>query len=434
MSDSEGNPFKIRKLTHSEDDTAAVIPKISTMTGIETETITAVDNQLRKEMSAGESDPNVSIQSPERPTLSHNALKKLRKAQAWEADIENRRARRREKHKEKQARKKLTNEEKRQVEAAAIAAGIVVEKKKEPMRPIQVPIGIMLDCDFEQYMTEKEMVSLGAQLTRSYSENRKNQQRTHLVITSWGGALEKRFQTVMANTHLGWKINFTEDDFVAAANDLNPVLRGLSEQLRGNTCSGHVSGKTEEENDSSGIPAKQSSRLKLKEPSVVYLTADSPHTLERLSPYTTYVIGAIVDKNRHKGLCYKRACERGIPTARLPIGEYMTMQHRSVLAVNHVVEIMLKWLETGDWGEAFVAVIPKRKEAVLRTRKNALGESVNGNWDGDCDDEVDETEEVDTGEGQPQGMVDGEPNTENPSESFDVVDIQPAIISTEETR
>jgi tRNA (guanine9-N1)-methyltransferase len=34
--------------------------------------------------------------------------------------------------------------------------------------------------------------------------------------------------------------------------------------------------------------------------SLVYLTADSPHELEALSPDDVYIIGGIVDRNRHK--------------------------------------------------------------------------------------------------------------------------------------
>jgi len=130
---------------------------------------------------------------------------------------------------------------------------------------------------------------------------------------------------------------------------------------------------------------------------IVYLTSDSPDTLTALSPYSTYIVGGLVDKNRHKGICYKIACERGIKTAKLPIGEYMDMQSRKVLATNHVVEIMIRWLECGDWGEAFMKVIPKRKGGKLREGEQK-GDGENNKEEDD--DEEDEDDPHDEGNGQ----------------------------------
>lgn len=40
---------------------------------------------------------------------------------------------------------------------------------------------------------------------------------------------------------------------------------------------------------------------------IVYLTADTEEKLERLEPGMRYIVGGIVDKNRYKELCLKKA-------------------------------------------------------------------------------------------------------------------------------
>ncbi|RKO99068.1 hypothetical protein CXG81DRAFT_20808 [Caulochytrium protostelioides] len=68
---------------------------------------------------------------------------------------------------------------------------------------------------------------------------------------------------------------------------------------------------------------------------LVYLSADSDTTITQLEPGKIYIVGAIVDRNRHKGLCQRIATEHGIPTAKLPIGEHLHMLSRKVLTTNH---------------------------------------------------------------------------------------------------
>lgn len=40
---------------------------------------------------------------------------------------------------------------------------------------------------------------------------------------------------------------------------------------------------------------------------LVYLTADSPNTITQLEKGKVYILGGLVDRNAHKGLCFRKA-------------------------------------------------------------------------------------------------------------------------------
>lgn len=49
---------------------------------------------------------------------------------------------------------------------------------------------------------------------------------------------------------------------------------------------------------------------------------------------------------------------------KLPLKEHVKLQGTSVLTVNHVFEILLKYRSTGSWTEAF-SILPDRKMIIL---------------------------------------------------------------------
>ncbi|ELR09916.1 tRNA (guanine(9)-N(1))-methyltransferase [Pseudogymnoascus destructans] len=369
------------------------------------------------------------------PSMSKNQLKKLRRKAVWEAGKD---------YRKEQKKSKITAKRAQRAEdkAALLASGIDLAAlaKPRPTPSTQVPVTLLLDCDFDSYMTVKEVMSLGQQITRCYSDNKHAKYRAHLVVSSFGGRLKERYETVLSNHHLGWKgVTFSEKFFVEAGKDAHDVMIGpKGGRVKGAlldallptdnipVTTAQEPGTSEEiqqPNEPASEPEKQTTAQPPQAangpgssipsepvltpqipdipiptaPQIVYLSSDSEHTLNSLSPYTIYVIGGIVDKNRHKGLCHRRANELGIPTAKLPIGEYMQMQSRTVLTTNHVVEIMANWLETGDWGEAFLKAIPKRKEAVLRKgrKKQKLENEKEGEDEGGDDAQEEDTIEMD---------------------------------------
>ena len=326
--------------------------------------------------------------------LSKNQLKRLRRQQQWEEFKEDRRSKRKDKRHERQAKKRA---EKEAIIAKAEAAGIdpaTVLQQKEPWKFRPVPVSFIIDCDFEQYMREPELVSLSSQLVRSYAMNRRAKYQASLHFSSWKGKLKERFETVLKNAHHNWKnVGFHEGDFREAAKQAHEQMTGpqggeIIDLIQSSTGEQGQASSSEQNNTNPAVEVEPEQED--VDQTVVYLTSESPHTLDRLEANTSYVIGGIVDKNREKGLCYNRAQAAKVRTAKLPIGEYMAMQSRYVLTTNQVVEIMAKWLECGDWGKAFVDVIPKRKGGTLK------GEASEGTAAKEADGEegADEDEEA----------------------------------------
>lgn len=322
--------------------------------------------------------------------LTKNQQKKLRRQQEWDQRKEERRLGRKDKAKAKKERDRAALQ-------ARIESGDYVpeeawkEKKKNQITPTQLPVSLIIDCDFDDKMKDNERISLSGQITRSYSDNKNAPFRCHLAVSSFQGKLRERFDGVLAKHYLSWKgTHFVDEDFMHAA-----------EQAKTWMAEPKTGGKLQSVFSKYAETPETEAKAK-EEGEVIYLSSDSDYTLTELKPYSTYIIGGLVDKNREKGICHRRAVEKGVKTARLPIGDYLDMASRKVLATNHVVEIMVAWLELGDWGEAFMKVIPKRKGGTLKGQKGEDDEE-EGEYDDDVEVETEagaNDEDIAAGEGE----------------------------------
>ncbi|KAL0970333.1 hypothetical protein UPYG_G00240570 [Umbra pygmaea] len=215
-------------------------------------------------------------------------------------------------------------------------------------------------------MMFKDVRKLHKQIQRCYAVNRRAVHPVQFYLTSLGGQLKQN----MDKTDEGW-VNWKE-----------------------------ITVKTEAYHEV--MPKEE----------LVYLTSDSPNVLTELDESKAYVIGGLVDHNHHKGITFERAKEFGINHAQLPLNSFVKMNSRKVLAVNHVFEIMLKYLEKKDWQEAFFSVLPLRKGATPLGQEGTASDDKDGedeeNSDGDS--EVPETAAQNTKTHEQQEKERGEPD------------------------
>lgn len=247
--------------------------------------------------------------NPPPPGMSLSAYKRQLRKEKFEAEREEWLAKKKEK------RKALKLEKKKQK-----AEGTLEQPTPHKHTPqVKSNVNVIVDCGFDEMMKEGEVKSLGQQLIRCYSENRKAPFTVDFAITSFNKTLLERFENNMKGQHLQWRnVAISNNDFV---------------------------------------PPSDPSELA----NWVYFSSDSENTIETLEPHKTYIIGGIVDKGRYKNLCKDKAEKMGIQTGRLPIDEFVKISGRRVLTTNHVFEILLKWFEVKDWKIAFESVLPPRK-------------------------------------------------------------------------
>ncbi|KAL4870781.1 guanine-1-methyltransferase-domain-containing protein [Aspergillus spectabilis] len=362
--EEEERPRKIQKLEVNETDDSEPL-----MTGAIADAQDSVPeqagNQNETVAATTEKDSEGTTPAPnESETITQNIskrqLRRQRQREQWESERELRKVKRKERTAARKERKRAAWQE-------AKDQGKDAKEELQKLFPgsgssrggpsTRLPLTLIIDCGFDDLMMVKERISLAQQLTRSYSENHKSEYNAHMVISSFDKLLKERFETVLHKTHENWKgIRFIGENWFHAAKEAHDLMQGPQ--------GGKMAG-----------PFADKSDAKPEDGEIVYLSSDSPDTLTELKPYSTYIIGGLVDKNRHKGICHKRATELGIKTAKLPIGKYIEMASRSVLATNHVVEIMVRWLQLQDWGEAFMQTLPPRKGGILRGAGKEQGEA-----------------------------------------------------------
>lgn len=278
--------------------------------------------------------------------LTKRQRKKLLKQQKYE-EIKKMR-------KEKRKQKKQLKREQRELEGDKDAQPIndqPVIKYRTMDSPDALPLKIAIDLSFDDLMSDKDISKLTKQLQRCYSLNRRSQHPLQLYFTSFGDKCKKRLDELQGH-YVSWDVHIKTDHLT----EIFP---------------------TEE---------------------IVYLTSDSSNVLTDFDMSKTYVIGGLVDHNHHKGLCYNLAVAKGLGHAQLPIGDYFKMTTRTVMTVNQVYEIIMHYMESKDWQDAFVKVMPQRKitPKVKRHRyknkdNNGTEKKGNSNDEGDGNDEKDDS-------------------------------------------
>ncbi|XP_012269098.2 tRNA methyltransferase 10 homolog A [Athalia rosae] len=249
--------------------------------------------------------------------LSKNQLKRIHKKNKWLERRPEKRLNERAKAKKRRAIAKANN-----IDLGPSRKAL----KKSTMADSSCKLTVTIDLSFDDLMIDKDIAKLIKQILRCYTLNRRASAPMQFSLTSFNG--KSKQEMAKHNGYEHWDVQFYAESYLA----------------------------------------------RYPRDKIVYLTSESENVIENLEPECIYVIGGLVDHNSQKGHCHNLAVKEGIKHGRLPITKFLHMKARKVLTVDHVFEILLKVTEGKTWQEAFLQVLPERKNAqpVSKTTNSAL--------------------------------------------------------------
>jgi len=185
---------------------------------------------------------------------------------------------------------------------------------------------VLLDCcpQYEEWMKFSERSSVALQVMHAYSSNRQADKPVWFGISGVSPELDGLLYDLGGH---GWAVH-------CAPQPLSPAA----------------------------APPQLGNRK------LVYLSAEGETVLDSVQADTAYIVGGLVDRNRHKGAAAQRAKDLGLPTVRLPLQENLGMSDATVLTCLHVVQLLLRVWNGASWAEACQATLPQRKIANKRPR------------------------------------------------------------------
>ncbi|CAD8175557.1 unnamed protein product [Paramecium pentaurelia] len=191
--------------------------------------------------------------------------------------------------------------------------GIRNQKKENGIKSLQSPFKIIIDCGFEDNMSDKEQRSLARQLSELYTENRRMDVPLKLYVTNIYPILHKYLEQY---NYKQWQLLSDERLFT----DIE----------------------------------------EFQQANIVYLSPDGEEELQEIKEDEVYVIGGLVDRVILKNATLNRSRQLGVRCAKLPIGQLIKKNYKKCLNVSTAALMISGWLKYKDWSKAFDSIVPQK--------------------------------------------------------------------------